>query len=134
MIFTSILLASTAILTTVVSASPLVARAEPPKQYYLQTKVQGKPDDCGTDKNDLWVYSYHTGAGLGDAALSANKSVAMQAYYNTTDSQQYFTYPGNELGGWPLAVQYGSYQGKQQRESQKAMNIGGKIRGRSERS
>jgi len=34
----------------------------------------------------------------------------MEAYYNKTDSQQYFTYEGNQIGGWPLAVQYGSYQ------------------------
>lgn len=54
--------------------------------------------------------AYHTGAGLGDAVLDSDKSVAMEAYYNKTDSQQYFTYKGNEIGGWPLAVQYGAYQ------------------------
>jgi hypothetical protein len=122
MIFSSVLLASTAVLTSLVSASPLIARAEPPSQYYLQAKVQGKPDDCGTEKNDLRVYSYHTGAGLGDAALSANASVAMQAYYNASDSQQYFTYPGNQIGGWPLAVQNGPYQGKLREEPHEAID------------
>jgi hypothetical protein len=34
----------------------------------------------------------------------------MEAYYNKTDSQQYFTYEGNEIGGWPLAISYGPYQ------------------------
>lgn len=56
------------------------------------------------------MIAYHTGAGLGDAVLGSDKSLAMEAYYNKTDSQQYFTYEGNEIGGWPLAVQYGPYQ------------------------
>ena len=108
----STLLASAAALASVVVAAPAAREVKPPAKYYLQTKVQPDQKDCGSDKNDLWLYSYHTGAGLGDAALGANKSLAMEAYYNTTDSQQYFTYEGNELGGWPLAVQSGPYQCK----------------------
>lgn len=63
-------------------------------------------------KTDTIALAYHTGAGLGDAVLDSDKSVAMEAYYNKTDSQQYFTYPNNEIGGWPLAIQYGPYQCK----------------------
>lgn len=87
-----------------------VESAAPPALYYLQTQVVGTGPDCGSDKNNLWLYSYHTGAGLGDACLSANKSDAMQAYLNKTE--QLFTYPANTIGGWPMAIEFGEYQGK----------------------
>lgn len=87
-----------------------VKSAAPPALYYLQTQVVGTGPDCGSDKNNLWLFSYHTGAGLGDACLSANKSDAMQAYLNKTE--QLFTYPGDTIGGWPMAIEFGEYQGK----------------------
>ena len=107
-IVTAILLSS----LTLVTASPaLDARqiVNPPARYYLRTKVvNGKHKDCGTNKTNLWVYSHHTGAGLGDAGLSSNKSWAWQGYLN--GSQQLFTYDNNQIGPWPLAIGYGPYQ------------------------
>jgi hypothetical protein len=102
-----------ALFTSATTAAPLSeARAtiDPPARYYLQTKVvNGNHTDHGTNKTDLWVFSYHTGAGLGDAALSSNKSWAWEGYLN--GSQQLFTYPDNDVGPWPLAVVYdNSYQ------------------------
>ncbi len=79
----------------------------PPALFNLQTKVMPGLDDCGCNKNNLWVYSYHTGAGLGDACLSSNKTRAMEAYLNGT--RQLFTYPNNQIGGWPMAVTYIPY-------------------------
>lgn len=91
------------------SATTLVEeRQSLPAKYYLQTKVVSNTVTCGTDKNGLWVYSYHTGAGLGDVGLSSNKSWAWEGYLNGT--QQLFTYPNNEIGPWPLAIQTGTYQ------------------------
>ncbi|RMZ86989.1 hypothetical protein DV736_g5789, partial [Chaetothyriales sp. CBS 134916] len=79
----------------------------PPPLFYLKTQVIGDLPDCGTDKDSLWLYSFHTGAGLGDAVLSTNKSYAMQAYLNGT--QQLFTYLDNTIGPWPLRISYLPY-------------------------
>ncbi|KIW90606.1 uncharacterized protein Z519_08389 [Cladophialophora bantiana CBS 173.52] len=92
-------------------ASPLQTRQtiDPPARYYLQTKVvNGGHLDFGTNKTNLWLYSYHTGAGLGDAALSTNKSWAWEGYLN--GSQQLMTYAGNQAGPWPMYIGYGPYQ------------------------
>ena len=96
---------------SLVTASVLDTRqtVNPPAKYYLRTKVvNGKHEDCGTDKTNLWVYLYHTGAGLGDVGLSSNKSWAWEGYLNGT--QQLFTYENNQIGPWPLAIAYGPYQ------------------------
>lgn len=91
------------------SATPIAERdITPPSRYYLQTKVVGDNKDSGSNKNGLWVYSSHTGAGLGDACLSSNKSIAMVGYLN--DTQQLFEYPNLQYP-WPLNVGYGPYQG-----------------------
>jgi len=81
----------------------------PPARYYLNTKVvNGNHKDTGTNKTNLWVYSHHTGAGLGDAGLSSNKSVAWEGYLNGT--QQLFTYENNQIGPWPMSISTGPYQ------------------------
>lgn len=112
---------STVLSTTLLSlfalsqASPLQSRQtiDPPARYYLQTEVIEDPEhkDHGTNKTHLWLYSYHTGAGLGDAGLSSNKSWAWEGYLN--GSQQLFTYENNQIGPWPLAIGYGPYQREQ---------------------
>lgn len=91
----------------IVAATPISPR-DTPDRYYLQTKVVGNSSDCGTDKNGLWLYSSHTGAGLGSAALSPNKTYAWEGYLNGTSAL--FTYP-NSPGPWPMVVTYGAYQG-----------------------
>ena len=114
MYFTTVLTTALLSISSLVTASPLDKRqaqtVTPPKLYYLRTKVvNGAHKDSGSNKTNLYVYSYHTGAGLGDAALSSNKSIAWQGYQNGT--QQLMTYPNNQIGPWPLSVQYGAYQG-----------------------
>ncbi|EXJ93422.1 hypothetical protein A1O1_01814 [Capronia coronata CBS 617.96] len=98
--------------TSKTTASPLLEKRQtidPPARYYLRTQtVNGPHEDTGTNKTDLWLYSHHTGAGLGDAGLSSNQSWAWEGYLN--GSQQLFTYEDNEVGPWPLAVGYGPYQ------------------------
>lgn len=105
-------------LTGLVAATPLPNKRQttttPPDRYYLQTKVVDSSNDTGTDKDGLWVYSYHTGAGLGDVGLSSNKTWAWEGYLNGT--QQLFTYP-NAFAPWPLAVKYGPYQGTSTRKT-----------------
>jgi len=95
---------------TLATSSPLLdtSSTTPPAHYYLQTKVvNGAHKDCGTNKTELYIYSYHTGAGLGDAGLSSNKSIAWQGYLNGT--QQLFTTTGNNLGPWPLSISDAPY-------------------------
>ncbi|RMD40061.1 hypothetical protein DV735_g5082, partial [Chaetothyriales sp. CBS 134920] len=91
----------------VAAAANSLTTVTPPSLFYLQTQVVGALPDCGTNKNGLWLYSFHTGAGLGDAVLSRNKSSALQAYLNGT--QQLFTYPNNKIGPWPLGITYVPY-------------------------
>ncbi|KIX92503.1 uncharacterized protein Z520_11823 [Fonsecaea multimorphosa CBS 102226] len=111
MLFSTLLTVTLLSIFNLTSASPLQTRntIDPPALYLLQTKVvKSTHKDYGTNKTDLWLYSYHTGAGLGDAALSSNKSWAWQGYLN--GSQQLMTYSGNLGGPWPLAIGYGPYQ------------------------
>jgi hypothetical protein len=112
MTFSTLLTLLLTIVATLVAAAPATREntVPPPSRYYLQTKVVGKHKDCGSNKNDLWLYSHHTGAGLGDAAFARNKSSAMEGYLN--DTRQVFTYAGNQIGPWPLAVSWGPYQCK----------------------
>ena len=106
------LLLTLANLTITASAAPAssdrVTTVPPPARYYLQTKVDGNLQDCGSNKNNLYVTSYHTGAGLGDATLVANISHAFEGYLNGT--QQLFA---SDIGPWPLQAFYSPpYQGK----------------------
>lgn len=112
------ILLSTALLLCVNSAVnlvngfPLLDKRQtitPPARYYLNTKVvNGNHKDTGSNKTNLWVYSHHTGAGLGDAGLSSNKSVAWEGYLNGT--QQLFTTENNQIGPWPMVITTGPYQ------------------------
>jgi hypothetical protein len=106
-------------LFAIATASPLNTRqttTTPPARYYLETKVvNGNHKDYGTNKTGLFLYSYHTGAGLGDAALSSNKSIAWEGYLNGT--QQLFTTAGNNIGPWPLSVSFAQYTGMSEKTS-----------------
>lgn len=75
--------------------------------FYLQSEVYGDNIDAGTNKSGQYVFSYHTGAGLGMAAEDSNQP-GMVAYLNNTDLL--FTYNGS-IGPWPFAIEYGPYQG-----------------------
>src|SRR5271156_596978 len=67
-------------------SSPLSSSVEcrAPKEYRLQTKIVNNKNDKGTFKGQLWVSSYHTGAGLSDAVLIKNGSEAAKGYLNGT--------------------------------------------------
>lgn len=75
-------------LSTTILASPAQhRRAVSNAEYYLQTSVINCTHDYGTDKEGLYVFSYHTGAGLGDAALTSNISIASKGFLNGTYQQ-----------------------------------------------
>jgi len=93
-------------------ASPVEPRqASHPDRFYLQTQVYPGIDDCGTDKNGLYLFSYHTGAGLGVAAADPPSTTESWFFLNDTDTGLYFTYTNNTIGPWPTKLQYGPYQG-----------------------
>ena len=106
-VLTSSMLTLSGLTLAAPAANSRVTTIPPPPLFKLQTEVVLGLEDCGTNKNNLWVYSFHTGAGLGDACLMSNESRAMEAYLN--DTAQLFTYPGNTIGGWPMAVTYIPY-------------------------
>jgi len=54
------------------------------REFHLHTQL--KPGQDGKARFDnLWLYAYHTGAGMNDAMLSANKSYAIPGFLNGTN-------------------------------------------------
>ena len=70
---------SLALLAATAIASPIAPRAT--KEFKLKSS-------CATHAkhNHLYVYTYHTGAGLNDATLAANASAAPSVYLNGTEA------------------------------------------------
>ena len=70
------------------SLSPAIAqqtlKLEPAREFYLKTKVTNPEYGSAGSKDALYVSSYHTGAGLSDATLSREITVAAKAYLNGT--------------------------------------------------
>jgi len=97
------------VLTHLTNASPIVqARQDAvPAQFLLQTQVYDSSNDHGTNKDGLYVISYHTGAGQGVAAAETAVPTSW-FYFNDTTLQ--FSYPNNEIGPWPVDIEYGAYQ------------------------
>jgi len=74
---TNALLALSALASTALSA------INDTREYRLRTEV--KPHQRGKKAyNNLFLYAYHTGAGLDDAAVSSNVSIAETSYLNAT--------------------------------------------------
>lgn len=107
--FLSTVIALTLTLAGVSQASPIEPR-KALKYFQLKTKVIPGHKDCGSDKNDLYIFSYHTGAGLGIAA-GLNTSLTSYFYVNGTGALLW-TYPENDIGEWPVRLEYGAYQCK----------------------
>lgn len=105
------LLAATALAVPIsqVERSPtdLQIRA-PPTNFKLKTTVINGKNDTGTKKGNLWVYSYHTGAGEGDAALSSNKTVGNIGHLNASNSALLFDIDDTQ---WPMVLDYEPYAG-----------------------
>lgn len=76
------LLASLALLASAVTANPILARQDASKPFHLQTASASNQDH-----NGLYVYAYHTGAGLNDAVLTQDEGKAAPAVLNGTTTQ-----------------------------------------------
>lgn len=94
-------------LSSFTQASPLQAR-QVPDRFYLITQVVPGLNDCGSNKQGLYVFSYHTGAGLGVATADTGLP---SSWFYLNDTQLFFTYPDNQIGPWPTVLEYGAYQG-----------------------
>jgi hypothetical protein len=108
----SMIAASIAATAGLAAAAPLVEarQGRPPANFYLQSKVKSQsPKDLGSNKQDLWLGSYHTGAGLGAATFSPNKSSGAVASLNATGDIYQTAFQIGEYK-WPMAVEYGPYQ------------------------
>lgn len=111
MLFPSVALAASLWASTTLS-QPLNPSSRP---FYLHTQL--KPDQPGKDRFDnLWLYAYHTGAGLNDAMLSGNKTHAIAgsltaSNITTTPGGDALYGVGFDLGGtglsWGLGPQIG---------------------------
>lgn len=78
-------LACLAVLASTVSSTPLIPRSpsSSSKSFHLKTS-----DASGNDNhNNLFVYAYHTGAGLNDAVLSTKADQGSPAFLNGTKVQ-----------------------------------------------
>lgn len=100
-------------LTSVTQASPLSRRVEArqdqaPAKFYLQTQVLAGGSDTGSNKHGLYLFSYHTGAGLGIAA--AQNSNPNGAYFYLNGTELLWTYENNQIGPWPVSISSGAYQ------------------------
>lgn len=78
----------TALLATTSLALPLnpnspSKRDDTTTQYLLRTQLVNGP----TRFNDLYVESYHTGAGLSDATLSPSTEYAVKGFLNSTSTE-----------------------------------------------
>ncbi len=76
-----LILASSLLFLRPTSASPLILpRQTTTLEYYLRTRTT----DPSSDKNGLYLYAYHTGAGLNDVVLNSNVTGASPAFLNDT--------------------------------------------------
>jgi hypothetical protein len=85
------------LLTLASVTTTALATSSEPQHYRLVTKV--KPHQrAKISYNNLYVTTYHTGAGLNDATFVKNQSAAAVGYLNGTgtDNVQSFELPGSE--------------------------------------
>jgi hypothetical protein len=80
MLFCTILAFITLLSAKSALASPVLDHQNINSTYHLKTRTT----DPSSDKNGLYVSSYHTGAGLSDAVLTSNKTHASRCFLNDT--------------------------------------------------
>ncbi|PLB40498.1 uncharacterized protein BDW47DRAFT_101220 [Aspergillus candidus] len=109
------LLSSLVLLVSAVAANPVLSARgsnDDPKLFHLKTSGASNQDHDG-----LYVYGYHTGAGLNDAGLTADLDTAKPAFLNSTNVQFAFDTPfpwgitmrgANNYGSWePVEINTG---------------------------
>ncbi|CAG8318732.1 unnamed protein product [Penicillium nalgiovense] len=74
-------LTSLLLLATSAIAAPVTTTAKESKHFHLKTSGA-----ANGNHNNLYVYAYHTGAGLNDAVLTKDASMASPVYLNGTNA------------------------------------------------
>jgi hypothetical protein len=94
-----------------------------PNAYILKTRVRNGTDpslpvtdDCKAKYSNLYLWAYHTGAGLNDAVVSSNRSLAITGFLNVTDTTAGKTEGFQEFNlstpfPWGFALTIGTYNG-----------------------
>lgn len=74
------------LLTSLTSSTPSLLPRQAPQQYYLRTSLVPSiaTNDTGTPKANLYIQSYHTGAGLSDVIFTPNISNALSGTLNSS--------------------------------------------------
>lgn len=107
--FLAILAVGASVLAGFASSSPLETR-QAPAQFWLKTSVAPGINDCGSSKDGLFLSSYHTGAGLGKAVGVRAQPDPGSPYFYLNDTDLLWVTPGNDVGPWPVTIDYGAYQ------------------------
>lgn len=91
------------------SSSPSIF-ANNSQQFYLRTDLKVK-DPAKAHFDDLWMYSYHTGAGLSDVTFSKNKTqYAVKGWVNYTNGETgQLTFALGNSFPWTMSAEFGSY-------------------------
>ncbi|KAL2351607.1 hypothetical protein BJ546DRAFT_851931 [Cryomyces antarcticus] len=88
--------------STAAASTPTHTPLNTTRSYYLKTQLS--PRDQGRSRahlDHLYLYSYHTGAGLNDVALNASKTHASKGFLNVTATEF-------DLGNtWPYGMALG---------------------------
>lgn len=115
MYFSTLFASTAALCGTLVAATPIQARQS--DRFYLKTEVVNYPghNDTGSDKNGLYLFSYHTGAGTGIAAGQKTAPTADSSYFYLNGTQLLWNYPQSSLGPWPFNIVSSAYRGKSRR-------------------
>nr|POE72145.1 hypothetical protein CFP56_12021 [Quercus suber] len=71
----------TTIFGLMATAATAVSAATTHKEYHLKSKVKPHQDASKSRFDGLYIQSYHTGAGLGDATLSTKNATAAAKLY-----------------------------------------------------
>ncbi|KAK5020265.1 hypothetical protein LTR60_000672 [Cryomyces antarcticus] len=106
--------------STAAASTPTHTPLNTTRSYYLKTQLS--PRDQGRSRahlDHLYLYSYHTGAGLNDVALNASKTHASKGFLNVTATVRFnyttnanetvpVTYQEFDLGNtWPYGMALG---------------------------
>jgi hypothetical protein len=97
------LLSAALALLSVVAANPIQRAAEDQKLFHLKTT-----DATQEEHNNLYLYGYHTSAGMNDAVLTEDVKTASPAFMNGTSVQFSLDTPfpwglimiSNDYGAW----------------------------------
>ncbi|QIW98938.1 hypothetical protein AMS68_004456 [Peltaster fructicola] len=98
--------------STIPAATPTPSiYANNSREFYIRTELKVK-DPAKARFDDLWLYSYHTGAGLSDVTFAKNKTqYAAKGWINyTTPDNGQLTFALGSSFPWTMSAEFNSYR------------------------